>query len=452
MKPKLQCILDTLNPKEISDFSLLITSSLLGGKPKHQDYLTSFLESDQSKVASYSIQDRLLMSDLVKMVEKFIILKSASEDRHYQCKKLLSHYRKAESQKLFTEFYKTVAQSLTQDIVKNADYYALYTEVLFEKWQFDQLLNRFDNAEVDDIFLYKDISIIGQKLMQMTTIASQTSLISKSIEYGFFKELESYITENQYLNYPCIALYYYVFKMISEPTELSWFEKYAEALEHHKDVFPFEEVKSFYLFAINYGIRKYNNGLLDFGYIILDYYTIALSKNLLLQNGNLSKNTYRNINTLAIRLGRFDDAMKISNDYIHLLRDDDKTSAYNFNMANILYATKKYDEALILLQQIDFDDHLSNLFAKSVLLKIYYETKSFRALDSHLDAMQAYLTRKKIIGYHKVNYANLIKFTKKLLALNPYDRTELEALKKIIKNEKQIADKTWLLNQLGLGE
>lgn len=448
MKPKLQCILDTLNPKEISDFSLLITSSLLGGKSKHQKYLETFLQSDFSKASTFSIQDRLLMSDLVKMAEKYIILKSASEDRQYQYKKLLSHYRKAESQKLFTEYYKTITQSLSTDTYKNADYYALYTEILFEKWQFDQLLNRFDNADVDDIFLYKDISIIGQKLLQMTTIASQTSLISKSIEYGLFQELENYIIENQYLDYPCISLYYYVFKMISEPNELTWFEKYALALENHKDAFPFEEVKSFYLFAINYCIRKYNNGLLDFGYIILDYYTIALSKNLLLQNGNLSKNTYRNINTLAIRLGKFDDAIKISNDYIHLLREDDKTSAYNFNMANILYATKKYDEALVLLQQIDFDDHLSNLFAKSVLLKIYYETKSFRALDSHLDAMQAYLTRKKIIGYHKVNYANLIKFTKKLLALNPYDRKEYDALKNLINNEKQIADKTWLLNQL----
>ncbi|MEZ4910533.1 MAG: hypothetical protein R2774_06695 [Saprospiraceae bacterium] len=448
MKPKLQCILDTLNPKEISDFSLLITSSLLGGKSKHQKYLETFLQSDFSKASTFSIQDRLLMSDLVKMAEKYIILKSASEDRQYQYKKLLSHYRKAESQKLFTEYYKTITQSLSTDTYKNADYYALYTEILFEKWQFDQLLNRFDNADVDDIFLYKDISIIGQKLLQLTTIASQTSLISKSIEYGLFQELENYIIENQYLDYPCISLYYYVFKMISEPNELTWFEKYALALENHKDAFPFEEVKSFYLFAINYCIRKYNNGLLDFGYIILDYYTIALSKNLLLQNGNLSKNTYRNINTLAIRLGKFDDAIKISNDYIHLLREDDKTSAYNFNMANILYATKKYDEALVLLQQIDFDDHLSNLFAKSVLLKIYYETKSFRALDSHLDAMQAYLTRKKIIGYHKVNYANLIKFTKKLLALNPYDRKEYDALKNLINNEKQIADKTWLLNQL----
>ncbi|MCB9308676.1 MAG: tetratricopeptide repeat protein [Lewinellaceae bacterium] len=448
MKTKLQCILETLSAKEMGEISDNITSPFLGGKQKHKQFLDKFLSADYKLALNFSVKDRLLMSELVKMIEKYIFIKSAMEDNTYKHKLLLSHFRKVESQKLFSEYFKSIEQQLNGTDCKNADYYQLYSDILFEKWQFDQLQNRFDNADVDDMFKFKDIAMIGHKLLQMTTIASQTSLISKEIDYGVFTELERYIIENQYLEIPSIALYYYVYKMITEPAEISWFDQFAKSLEDHKDAFPFEEVKSFYLFAINYCIRKYNNGLQEFGFIILDYYNIALSKNLLLQNGNLSKNTYRNINTLAIRLGRFEDALKISNDYIDLLRDDDKKSAYNFNMANIHYATKQYDEALELLQQVEFDDHLSNLFAKSVLLKIYFETNSYRSLDSHLDAMQVYLTRKKIIGYHKINYSNLIKFTKRLLALSPYDKTAKEKLKDDIASEKQIADKKWLLSQL----
>lgn len=97
---------------------------------------------------------------------------------------------------------------------------------------------------------------------------------------------------------------------------------------------------------------------------------------------------------------------------------------------------------------MDFEDHLSNLFAKTIQMKIYYETGADRLLDAHLDAMKVYLTRKKIIGYHKNNYAKIIKFTRMLIRLNPYDRQAKQALIEKIKNEKLIPDKDWLLREV----
>ncbi|MCE2789492.1 MAG: hypothetical protein LW630_06215 [Saprospiraceae bacterium] len=117
-------------------------------------------------------------------------------------------------------------------------------------------------------------------------------------------------------------------------------------------------------------------------------------------------------------------------------------------MANIFYAQKRYDEAIESLQDVEFEDHLSNLFAKTIQLKIYYETGSDRLLDAHLDAMQVYLTRKKIIGYHKNNYAKIIKFTRKLIRLNPFDQKAKSALLEQIRQEKLIPDREWLLREV----
>ena len=74
--------------------------------------------------------------------------------------------------------------------------------------------------------------------------------------------------------------------------------------------------------------------------------------------------------------------------------------------------------------------------------------KSIRLLDSHLDAMQVYLTRKKIIGYHKTNYSNIVKYTRKLIRLNPYDKEAKLKLAENIKNEKLLPDRDWLLRQV----
>ena len=81
------------------------------------------------------------------------------------------------------------------------------------------------------MFKFKDIAMIGHKLLQMTTIASQASLISKEIDYGVFTELESISSKNQYLEIPSIALYYYyVYKMITEPAEISWFDQFVPVI------------------------------------------------------------------------------------------------------------------------------------------------------------------------------------------------------------------------------
>jgi hypothetical protein len=117
-------------------------------------------------------------------------------------------------------------------------------------------------------------------------------------------------------------------------------------------------------------------------------------------------------------------------------------------MANIFYAKQQYQDALDALRYVDSDDHLSNLFAKTLMLKIYFETKQDRLLDSHLDAMQVYLTRKKIIGYHKTNYSNIVRYTRKLMRLNPYDKNAKNKLAKNIRDEKLLPDRDWLLKQV----
>ena len=145
-----------------------------------------------------------------------------------------------------------------------------------------------------------------------------------------------------------------------------------------------------------------------------------------------------------------DEAIFISERFRSLLRKDEELNAYHFNMANIFYEQRLFDKALEALRYVNFDDHLSNLFAKTLILKIYYESKEDRLLDSHLDAMQVYLTRKKLTGTYKSNYANVIKYTKKLNKLKPYDDSSRAKLRDDIQKEKYLPDKNWFFQQLNV--
>ena len=100
------------------------------------------------------------------------------------------------------------------------------------------------------------------------------------------------------------------------------------------------------------------------------------------------------------------------------------------------------------MQEVDFKDHLFNLAAKVIQMKIYFESEELDILDSHLDAMQMYILRKKVIGYHKTNYKNIIKMTRKLLKIKPGDFSAKNILKDEINNAEILTEKKWLLNQL----
>ena len=99
-------------------------------------------------------------------------------------------------------------------------------------------------------------------------------------------------------------------------------------------------------------------------------------------------------------------------------------------------------------QKANYRDVLVNLATKTLLLKTYYALDEFDLLQSHLDAMHNYITRKRVIGYHRSNYLNIIRYASKLLALRFSSKTEVEKLRTAIVAEEHLSEKEWFLAQI----
>jgi uncharacterized protein YihD (DUF1040 family) len=107
---------------------------------------------------------------------------------------------------------------------------------------------------------------------------------------------------------------------------------------------------------------------------------------------------------------------------------------------------------MTLLRETDFADPLTNLDARSILLKVYYEKGYHDVLESHLDSFLTYLRRQKSVGYQRENYLNLIKITRKMLregGIKKFEETKKQALRDEIITTKALAERGWLLSQLG---
>jgi hypothetical protein len=168
----------------------------------------------------------------------------------------------------------------------------------------------------------------------------------------------------------------------------------------------------------------------------------------LTENNRISPTTYLNTVTSAIKAGEFAWARKFVVDYKEMLPDGEKDNLSHFSEAKLFFEQKDYKNAMQLLVQVEYHNILINLNAKAMLLKMYYEQYEIDVLESLLDSMGTYMRRKKVIGYHKNIYNNLIQFTKKLIRINHYDKEKIAKLHKEIETAEPLPERQWLLKQL----
>jgi hypothetical protein len=105
-------------------------------------------------------------------------------------------------------------------------------------------------------------------------------------------------------------------------------------------------------------------------------------------------------------------------------------------------------EAMQHLLHIEYDDVLHNLVAKTMLSKIYYALEEFDALENHLDSIQIYIRRKKVLGYHRDNYLAFVRFVRKLLTVKMNSAFEKEKFRQEILAAPILTERDWLMGEL----
>jgi hypothetical protein len=212
--------------------------------------------------------------------------------------------------------------------------------------------------------------------------------------------------------------------------------------------FPPDELRTLYLLAINFGIKKTNELREGWPQATLDLYRGALELGLLLENGRISRFAFNNIIAVALRVGELDWVERFILDHKQLLERQWREVAASLGLARVAYARKDHHTALLHLQRSDYKDLINNLTAKTLQLKIYYETDEFELLKSHLASMRTYIRRHTSIGYQRTNYSKIVQYTGQLMALDFRKTDAVVKLREAIQGEEILTEKEWFLEQL----
>lgn len=422
---------------------------------QHQQRNRKALDRKIAFAAIYPEEDfeeqkmRYLMSYLLQRLERYLMQKEARENAVLDQLLLARAYRKLGIEKGTRHALRAAKKKQAQSVNRDDHFFDRQYTLEAEQLAFSQHLQRTAPRNYQEVNQALDIAYLSKKLKQASHALAHQAVINVEYDTGLLKLILDYLDQGHWLEeYPAIALYYFYFKTATSPEHHHYFLKLKEGLFQHLSLFTTSEQKELFVLTVNYCIQQFNKGKANYLPEVFQLYQYGLESQLLLEDGQLSQFTFKNIAGIAIRLEAFSWTNHFIQHYKTYVDPKHRENYTCYNLAKLYYAQQQYDLALQRLQQVRYEDLFLNLDAKVLLLKIYFALEELEALDSHIVSFQKFLQRKKLMGYHRENYSNTLHFAQRILHLNPFDKTEKEKLIAEVKQTKVLGEKEWLLHQL----
>lgn len=387
---------------------------------------------------------------LTKAVEDFLIVQELLDDQVHADIVLSSVFRRRKLDKPLQKALKQAQDSLHKHPHRNENFYRndyLLQLELYTSMEGKQRTTQMNLQEVSNAL---EIHFMIEKLHQSCRMLSHQAVYKAGYDTGLLEAVLERVEQHGLLQVPAIAIYYYIYRANTQKAEIRYFEQLKVQIQEHGIKFPHSELREIYLMALNYCIGRMNAGEAPFVREAFELYRQGFESGILIENDIVSRWTYLNVVLIALRLKEFTWAGSFIENYKQFLEPRYRDNFVHYCQARLLYEKKDYKSAMRLLIQVEYDDMLINLNAKSMLLKMFYEEEELDALESLLESTRTYLQRKEVIGYHKANYQNMIRFTKKLLRVTPRNTDQKNKLRKEIQQANPLTEKEWLLQQLEL--
>lgn len=301
-----------------------------------------------------------------------------------------------------------------------------------------------------------DLSFALDKLRMMVVMLSRNALavVQADERPRWLNEVRNWCREEQlFRQFPPVQVYLSALDLVENP-ESRHFETLREALERHDRLFPPEEQTALYQLALNYCIRRINDGFSAAYTDALTLYRTMLDRGLLLRQGRLSQWTYKNITAAGLRSGAFAWTENFLHQYRDTLHPSERENAFAYNLAELCFEKQDFAGALRALQNVEFTDFTYQLGAKTLQLKCFYALGEWEALTALLDSTRQLLRRNRSLSAFgkttNLNFLRLlrqIKYWKQNQLLQPTRRRQLERqhLQEEIQRTQPLAHKDWLL-------
>ena len=241
-KSKIFLVFDTFSNQEIKEFRKFVNSPFFNQQKEISLLLDFLVECKQhlkvipTKEKAFQfvfgqqkfsdVKVRLLMSDMYKLIEKFLICKNTFADDIQNKIQLASTYRQRNLPKHFEKTIKRSDELLEKGNLRHAEYFNSRYKQLVEEYQFASSQKRNEEFNLQEISDTLDITFVTMKLRQTCLLLSHQTVYKKEYDFGLLSLIIQYIEQNNLLETPAISMYYYCYKALTEPQYLEYFTNF----------------------------------------------------------------------------------------------------------------------------------------------------------------------------------------------------------------------------------
>ncbi|MFZ4633084.1 MAG: hypothetical protein ACOYNO_02645 [Saprospiraceae bacterium] len=457
-KTRLWILLRTFNEEEQRAFRDFVASPYFNRRPETQRLLEALFPIKKEAPEKEAVFPKVFpgqpyhdprlrqsMSFLYKLALEFLSIQALRHNQSESDRLCVADLRR---RRLPDEglriLEKTQSAQATQPL-RNADYHDVQYKLVLESYRmvFEQqapehALGQLLSDQLDTAFL-------ARKLWQTCFLWSHQTMYNTAYDFGLMPDIMRYLETKGLPDAPGVSIYYHCFRSLSAPENPDHFRQFIKTLMAHGDCFPDSELRDLYVLAVNFCIRQNNAGNTTYRQEQFDLYREGMVKGYFTSDGYLPHHTYLNAVTTALVVQAYGWAEQFTNEYRSMLPADYRKNLWHFNHARLAYARRQGGKALELLRDVDFRDVMLQLATRTLQLKIFYELGAFDLLESHLQAFQVFIRRKKDLSYHRNNYLNLIRLVRRRLEIPPLDRTAHQLWQAQVKQTAELAEREWLL-------
>jgi len=305
----------------------------------------------------------------------------------------------------------------------------------------------FDFIEKADYHL--DCYYLTKKLEHFCDALGYQNMVAGTAEIHLFPGFLEHVESSRYFNEPSVRAWFLAANMMLHREEEHFFQHLKKSLKEEAAFFQKKELQTLFIHLMNYCIdTKINAGRSDYYAELYAIYRIALEQEIIFDNNELNPHHYKNIVTLSLQVKDFEWGEYFIQHYTHRLPKEAQENAHNYNLAHIYFHQGQYEKVIGQLREVEYQTLVYALGSKLLLLRTYYELREYLALDSLIDSFRIYLRRNKLISKEvRQQYMNVLRFTKKLSSVIPYDGKAIEKINAQIEGCKMLAAKKWLLEK-----
>lgn len=397
---------------------------------------------------------RRLSSELLQLAYRFVYVSTSLSKEKEEILVVLNTVVEPQEEKHFKGLLRKFAHLQQKaDRPEERHYQQLYEYHLARHRALEEKAEKqTDFFHLEQADYYLDCSYYLHKLRHYCDALGYGLFTAQQPEIRLPEELLSDVEQAGFLDRePWLRAYHGVARMFEAEDGAGQFQQLKQAF--FKEIVgqvPEADANALCIHLSNYCItKKINAGEADFFYELFEVYRRAIEAGLLMKNGLLTLQDYKNIITVGLHIKAFDWVEYFIQHYTERLPEEHRDNALTYNLAKVYFHQEKYEQVIEQLREVEYQSIIYTLGSKLLLLLTYFEVGEFLALDSLLDSFRIYLRRNREIARDvKQQYYNVIRFTRRLSRVNPGDDRALQKIEAQVRDCEALASRQWLQEKI----